>query len=65
MCSQSPISKEFLGLLACPACDDRPPLVVTEDNKGLRCKACGRVYPITESGIPQLTVEAATDAKSD
>lgn len=78
------VDPELLVLLACPACEPRPPVtlcnleasaaaqvvekyrdrfrdeepVVTE---GLRCAACGRVYPIV-SDIPVMLVEEALPA---
>ena len=53
------IDKELLELLACPACESRPPLRENEEAQALVCEACGRHYPIRE-GIPVLLVEEAT-----
>ncbi len=50
------IDSEFLKILACPACDDRPPLEQVEDS--LVCSKCKRKYPIID-GIPHLLVEEA------
>ena len=52
----SPLAPEFVALLACPACADRPPLRLEESAGRLHCDRCGRVYPIID-GIPELIVE--------
>ena len=59
MADQTSIPPELLELLACPACDDRPKLVLADSEDGMCCAVCGRVYPITPSGIPKLVVDAA------
>jgi len=51
------ISQDLLDILVCPV--DKNPLVLTEDESGLRCSECGRVYPIRD-GIPVLLVDEAT-----
>ncbi len=49
----------FLELLACPACEQRLPLTLTEAQDALHCK-CGRYsYPIRD-GVPVLLIEEAT-----
>lgn len=58
--TKSPVSEELLNILACPACDDRPPLELVDDSAYLQCTSCKRKYPITD-GIPQLVVEEATE----
>jgi len=50
------IDPMLLDVLACPACDDRPP--VRLDGELLRCDACGRAYPIRD-GIPDMLIESA------
>jgi len=55
--NDSLIRKELLDILACPACDDRPRVEMTDS--GLLCPRCGRVYPI-DNGIPVMLVEKAT-----
>ncbi|MCC6731251.1 MAG: Trm112 family protein [Chthonomonadales bacterium] len=50
------IDEQLLALLACPACDDRPP--VRQEGETLVCERCGRIYPIRE-GIPDMLVESA------
>lgn len=50
------ISADLLEILACPACDTRPKVVLENDR--LRCTECGRRYPIRD-GIPVMLVEDA------
>ena len=52
------ISNELLDILACPACDDRPPVQLTDDEQYLACTKCGRKYPIRED-IPVMLVDEA------
>jgi uncharacterized protein len=57
------IDPRLLDLLACPACDDRPPVRLQDD--WLVCDRCGRQYPIRD-GIPDMLIESAVmpqDAK--
>lgn len=49
---RSPIRKELLEILACPACHGELQI----EGETLRCDACGRVYPI-QDGIPILLVD--------
>mgnify|MGYP001290738526 CR=1 FL=1 len=51
------IDEKLLEILACPACDSRPPVEL----KGERivCTECGRAYPIRD-GIPVMLVDEAT-----
>ena len=55
---QLPISNELLSILACPVCDDRPSVTLTEDKQFLKCQQCNRKYPIKNS-IPTMLVEEA------
>ncbi len=50
------IDKEFLDILACPACKG----AVALDDPGQRivCQACGRRYPIRD-GIPVMLIDEA------
>jgi uncharacterized protein YbaR (Trm112 family) len=48
------IDPQLLAILACPACDERPPLRL--EDAYLVCDACRRRYPIVD-GIPRLLVE--------
>jgi uncharacterized protein len=50
------IDKDLLDLLACPACEDRPP--VRQEGDTIVCDRCGRRYPIRD-GIPDMLVESA------
>ena len=52
------IKPELLDILACPACDDRPKVALTEDGKFLACPKCQRRYPV-ENDIPVMLVDAA------
>ena len=52
------ISKELLDILACPACDDRPPVVLSADDAWLVCEKCGRRYPVRD-GIPVMLIDEA------
>lgn len=53
-----PISAELLEILACPACDERPPVRLTADQQFLQCTQCKRRYPI-KNGIPVMLIEEA------
>ena len=48
------LNPDLLAILACPACDDRPPLELRGDY--LVCNQCRRAYPIRDE-IPVLLVE--------
>lgn len=50
------ISTELLELLVCPVCKVRVEL--KEDDKGLKCPECRRVYPIRDD-IPVMLIEEA------
>lgn len=52
-----PFPVELLEMLACPACESRPPLHWREGL--LVCEECHRAYPVRD-GIPILLVEEAT-----
>ena len=52
------ISKELLDILACPACDERPPVRLSDDRQFLVCDQCRRHYPIKED-IPVMLIEEA------
>ncbi len=53
------IDQELLEILACPACENRPP--VRLKGESLICDQCHRIYPIRD-GIPVMLVEEATFA---
>ena len=50
------IDPKLLEILACPACDDRPP--VRQEGDRLICDKCHRRYPIRD-GIPVMLVDEA------
>lgn len=50
------VSQELLDILICPL--DKTPVKLTTDQKGLKCPACRRVYPIRED-IPVMLVDEA------
>ncbi|NTU51481.1 MAG: Trm112 family protein [Candidatus Aminicenantes bacterium] len=51
-----PISASLLAILACPLC--KGDIKLTADEKGLKCAACHRVYPIRDD-IPVMIVDEA------
>jgi uncharacterized protein YbaR (Trm112 family) len=51
------ISQELLEILACPACKAKVEL--KQDDSGLKCVKCKRVYPIRDD-IPVMLVDEAT-----
>ncbi len=57
------ISKELLDILACPACDSRPPVHLSLDQQYLVCNQCGRHYPIRDDIPVMLVDEAIIDPK--
>lgn len=52
------VSEELLAILACPACEERPPL--TQEGDFLVCTVCRRKYPVVDD-IPHLLVEEAIE----
>ncbi len=50
------LNAELLAILACPACEERPPLELRGEY--LVCLQCRRAYPIRDD-IPVLLVEEA------
>lgn len=58
-----PLSEELLSILACPACEDRPPLR-QESEDSLVCDKCHRHYPIRD-GIIELLVEEESPSPSE
>ncbi len=50
------IDEKLLEILACPVCDERPPLKLVEGY--LVCTKCGHGYPIVDD-IPHLLPESA------
>jgi hypothetical protein len=54
------ISQELLELLVCPVC--KTPVRLANENTGLKCETCHRVYPIRDD-IPVMLVDEASIAK--
>ena len=55
------ISQELLDMLACPVCvreHDQAPVRMKEDQSGLKCEKCHRVYPIKDD-IPVMLIDEA------
>lgn len=52
-----PLSPALLAILACPMC--KADVNLTADEKGLKCVACHRVYPIRDD-IPVMIVDEAS-----
>lgn len=50
------ISKDLLDILVCPVC--KTPLELKQDDNGLKCNQCRRVYPIRDD-IPVMLVDEA------
>ena len=51
-----PISKELLEILVCPVC--KAQVVPKDDQNGLKCVQCRRVYPVRDD-IPVMLVDEA------
>ncbi len=51
------INPKILNILACPQC--KTDVKLTLDEKGLKCVACHRVYPIKED-IPIMLIDEAS-----
>ena len=52
-----PVHPKLLEVLICPAC--RGDVEPTDNETGLRCSGCGRVYPIRD-GIPVMLIDQAS-----
>lgn len=50
------ISKDLLEILVCPVCKE--PVSLKEDQSGLKCPKCKRVYPVRDD-IPVMLVDEA------
>jgi uncharacterized protein YbaR (Trm112 family) len=50
------VSQELLDILVCP--QDKTPVKLTGDQRGLKCPSCHRVYPIRED-IPVMLIDEA------
>jgi uncharacterized protein YbaR (Trm112 family) len=51
------IDPQLLAILACPQC--KTEVKLTEDERGLKCVKCHRVYRI-EDDIPVMLIDEAT-----
>lgn len=51
-----PISKELLEILVCPVC--KATVELKQDESGLKCVQCKRVYPIRDE-IPVMLIDEA------
>lgn len=51
------VSQDLLEILVCPVC--KKDVKLTDDEKGLKCVECHRVYPIRDD-IPVMLVDEAT-----
>jgi uncharacterized protein len=51
------IDPKLMEILACPSC--KTDIRMTEDEKGLKCIKCSRVYPIRDD-IPVMLIDEAT-----
>ena len=52
-----PVDRELLEILACPNC--KTPVRPVNDDQGLKCDTCRRVYPIKDD-IPVMLIDEAT-----
>ena len=52
-----PLDPRLLEILICPAC--RGEIAPVNDESGLECAGCGRVYPVRD-GIPVMLVDEAS-----
>jgi hypothetical protein len=50
------VHPDLLKILVCPVCKD--PLSLVDENQGLKCGTCRRVYPIRDD-IPVMLVSEA------
>jgi uncharacterized protein YbaR (Trm112 family) len=55
------VSKELLEILVCPLC--KTPVRFTDDQHGLKCATCRRVYPVRDDIPVMLVDEARIDAE--
>ena len=56
------IDPRLLELLVCPACHAE--IEPVEDGNGLKCRGCGRIYPVRD-GIPVMLVDEAKPPKRE
>ncbi len=51
------VNPELLKILVCPLC--KAPVALVDEDQGLKCGECNRVYPIRDD-IPVMLVSEAT-----
>lgn len=51
------VDPELIKILACPHC--KVPVTLVNDDTGLKCGECRRVYPIKDD-IPVMLIDEAT-----
>lgn len=56
------ISKDLLEILVCPVC--KAPVELLQEENGLKCTQCKRVYPIRDD-IPVMLPEEARTLRVD
>ncbi len=54
------VSKDLLEILVCPLC--KAPVELLQDQNGLKCVQCKRVYPIRDD-IPVMLIDEARVAE--
>jgi uncharacterized protein YbaR (Trm112 family) len=52
-----PVDPELLEILVCPVCHVAVDPV--HEGRGLKCRQCRRVYPVTEDNIPVMLIDEA------
>jgi uncharacterized protein YbaR (Trm112 family) len=52
-----PVDARLLEILVCPAC--RSAVSLLDQDRGIECRGCGRIYPI-RGDIPVMLVTEAT-----
>ena len=50
------MKRDLMDILVCPVC--KTPVVLLDDQNGLRCSACRIVYPVRDD-IPVMLVDEA------
>lgn len=50
------VSQDLLDMLVCPVC--KTPVTLVEDQSGLKCSTCQRIYPIRDD-IPVMLIDEA------
>ena len=53
------ISQDLLEILVCPLC--KVPVKLLDDQSGLKCLSCRRVYPVRDD-IPVMLIDEASIA---